>query len=266
MLNSRYFGSFVRARSVRALAAALTVCACSFALAQAAGGHWTVSAVEGAAVMIVAGGEEYAAQRGYPVTAGTTMVTGDDGTVVLIRRGDSITVFPNSEMTIPVVSGEGEPGVLQSIGKLLFRMETRESRDFEVRTPFLAATIKGTVFTVDVGRTRATVAVTEGLVRVVAARGGRSEAVRPGWSATAEFGNDLVELGKNSRSRTNDIVETANSSPGRSSHRDKASGDAESGDAESGDAASGDAESGKSSRGRSSPGKGKEQGNQNGQK
>jgi hypothetical protein len=166
------------------LTAALIVFGFLSARAQTAGDHWTVSTVDGAAMLTGDGGEGYAASPGQPVTAGTTIMTEDDGTVVLVRRGDSVTVYPNSEMTIPAGSGAGEPGILQDIGKLLFRMETRESRDFEVRTPFLAATIKGTTFTVVVEPTRATVSVAEGLVRVEAARGMDSAMVGAGKEAT----------------------------------------------------------------------------------
>lgn len=169
--------------------ATLIFCLITFVPAQAAGGHWTISAVDGAAMVIIDEVEQYAASRGYPVPAGTTIVTGDDGMVVLVRRGDSITVFPNSEVTIPEDPAGDRLGVLQSFGELLFRMETRESRNFEVRTPFLAATVKGTVFTVVVESTRATVSVSEGMVRVTPARGGRSDVVHAGNRAAVTAAN-----------------------------------------------------------------------------
>jgi hypothetical protein len=152
-------------RGLGALAAALMLLAFVSARAQTAGGHWTVSAVDGTATITGHGSEGFAASRGQPVVAGTTIATDDDGTVVLTRRGDSITVYPNSQMTVPASTGTEELGILQSFGTLLFRMETRESRDFEVKTPYLAATIKGTTFTVTVGKASAAVSVTEGIYR-----------------------------------------------------------------------------------------------------
>ena len=249
-------------------AAAVLVSSCLAAQAQVAAGHWTVSAVEGTATMIVGGSEAHrilqAATRGYPVMAGTTIVTEDDGTVVLVRRGDSITVYPNSQMTIAVVAAEDESGVLQEIGKLLFRMETRESRDFEVRTPYLAATIKGTVFTVAVGPTRATVAVAEGMVRVEPTTGGRIEMVRAGWAATADAGSGFVELARNRMNPAGGIVETADSSVGDSASTDAASSGLAAGGATAVDAspgksaydksASDKSASGKSASGKSAPG------------
>lgn len=192
---------------MRAVLATLGFCLLTFLPAQAAGGHWTISAADGAAMVIVDEVEQYAASRGYPVPAGTTIVTGDDGMVVLVRRGDSITVFPNSEVTIPEDPAGDRLGVLQSFGELLFRMETRESRNFEVRTPFLAATVKGTVFTVVVESTRATVSVSEGMVRVTPTRGGRSEMVRPGWTATGQLGGNYVELAPRRESRVTTLID-----------------------------------------------------------
>ena len=145
-----------------ALAAALILVGPFSVRAQTAGGSWTVLAVDGAVVAVGSGSERVAVGPGQPVGDGTSIGTSADGTIVLTRRGDTITVYPNSEMTIPDTTGTGGPGVLQDFGKLLYRMESRESWDFRVHTPFLAATVKGTTFTVVVEQTRATVSVAEG--------------------------------------------------------------------------------------------------------
>ena len=78
--------------------------------------------------------------------------------------------------------------VLQSLGKLLFRMESRESRDFKIDTPYLAAAIKGTTFTVEVDDDDAAVEVSEGSVLVTANRSGQSAYV--GAGERAEVGGD----------------------------------------------------------------------------
>jgi hypothetical protein len=193
------------------IAAALMVLGSVSARAQTASGHWTVSAVDGTATITSHGGEGFAVRRGQPVGASTTIATDEDTTVVLTRRGDSITVYPNSRMTVPASTGAEELGILQSVGTLLFRMETRESRDFEVNTPYLAATIKGTTFTVVVEQSRATVSVTEGMVLVAPVYGGRSEMVHPGWTATVRTGRDSVQLTERNlsrKSRTGGVVES----------------------------------------------------------
>ncbi len=256
MSYSRYIGCLGRARWIPALAVALAAGLLDSVPAHAAGGHWTVSSVVGVAMVTHNGGPRQPLSPGQPVVAGCTVVTDDDSAVVLTRRGDSITVYPNSEMSIPAASGTDELGVVQSIGKLLFRMETRESQDFEVRTPFLAATIKGTTFTVNVTQTHATVSVAEGSVHVAAARGGRSEMVRPGWSATVEFDREFVDVAVRQKRQTNN--------PGNIG--DSATDGVISGESEPGDSAPGASGSSKSSReksgaGKSSPGGGNGQGN-----
>ena len=162
----------------------LALCLVSFVPARAGDGQWTMAAVDGVAMVIAQGNEGHAARQGHPLAAGATLVTGEDGTTTLVRRGDSMTVYPNSEVTIPEFWESDGLGVVQGLGKLLFRMETRESRNFEVHTPFLAATVKGTVFTVEVTAENASVTVTEGSVLVAPTRGGRSHMVHAGNRAT----------------------------------------------------------------------------------
>jgi ferric-dicitrate binding protein FerR (iron transport regulator) len=189
MYYFRYRESAGRARDPYAAVLVLTFCLIGLAPAQAADGHWTMAAVDGVAMVATQGGEGYEASQGHPLVAGATLVTGDESTVTLVRRGDSMTVYPNSEVTIPKASDGDRLGVVQGLGKLLFRMETRESRNFEVRTPYLAATVKGTVFTVEVATDNATVTVAEGSVLVAPARGGRSQMVHAGNRASVKAGS-----------------------------------------------------------------------------
>jgi hypothetical protein len=241
-------------RGLGALAAALMLLAFVSARAQTAGGHWTVSAVDGTATITGHGSEGFAASRGQPVVAGTTIATDDDGTVVLTRRGDSITVYPNSQMTVPASTGTEELGILQSFGTLLFRMETRESRDFEVKTPYLAATIKGTTFTVTVGKASAAVSVTEGMVLVEPVFGGRREMVYPGWTATVDIGSKNIRLAENRRSMTDEIAGTEESSAGFTSPDSSATGNSPPGNSSPGNSGPGNSSPGNSGPGNSSPG------------
>ena len=61
------------------LVAALLVLGFDSARAQTAGGHWTVSAVDGTATITSHGGKGFAVSRGQPVGANTTIVTDEDG-------------------------------------------------------------------------------------------------------------------------------------------------------------------------------------------
>ena len=162
---------------VSAAAIALTVV---FQAEAGEAGSWVVELADGAVTI----DGQAAAGAALTVGPGALIETGADGNVVLTRPGDSITVFPNSKMSVPVSGNGGEPGILQTFGKLLFRMESRESRDFEVETPYLAAAIKGTTFTVEVDENAAVVEVSEGSVLVTASRGGESAFVGAGRRAS----------------------------------------------------------------------------------
>lgn len=161
-----------------------TVCA-------AEGGFWTVSTFKGTVTI----DGRPATTAGAQLGPGTVIGTAADGNAVLSRPGDSITIYPNSRMTVPDAGGDAEPGILQTLGKLLFRMESRESRDFEIRTPYLAAAIKGTTFTVYVAETEAEVDVLEGSVLVTANRSGHAQYVGPGQRAVVGGGRgDSVKM------------------------------------------------------------------------
>ena len=143
-------------------------------------GAWVLATVEGNVDI----DGKTAGSTGATIDQESVIETGADGNVVLTRSGDSITMFPNSKMSVPVNDNGEDPGVLQTLGKLLFRMESRESRDFKIDTPYLAAAIKGTTFTVEVDDGDAVVEVSEGSVLVTANRSGQSSYVGPGERAS----------------------------------------------------------------------------------
>lgn len=156
----------------------------------AGGEQWTVTAVEGSAMVIDTEHGTRDVQPGLRLGAGSTIVTGEDGTIALDREADSIVVFPSSSATIPATATTGAPDILQEFGQLLYQMESRDSWDFQVRTPYLVATVKGTTFTVTVERSSAMVSVAEGMVQVDAARDGRSVMVGAGRQATVTGDGD----------------------------------------------------------------------------
>lgn len=154
-------------------------------------GAWILATVEG--TVDIDG--KAAGSTGAAIDQGSVIETGAHGTVVLTRSGDSITMFPNSKMSVPVSNDGSDPGILQSLGKLLFRMESRESRDFKIETPYLAAAIKGTTFTVEVEDNDAEVEVSEGSVLVTANRSGQSAYVGAGERANVrDGGGDAVHV------------------------------------------------------------------------
>lgn len=149
-------------------------------------GPWHLAAVDGEVTL----DGRAVTVPGVALATGAVLRTGGDGTAVLTRPGDSITLFANSSMAIPAEGASAEPGILQTLGRLLFRMESRESRDFEVHTPYLAAAVKGTTFTVEVAAGNADVSVEEGSVLVVANRSGFAAYVGAGQRASVGEGRE----------------------------------------------------------------------------
>jgi len=232
-----------------------------------------VAAVDGTALVVVERGVEREAKRGHPVVSGATVVTANDSTVMLARRGDSILLYPNSRMTV-ADAVDGDPlGTVQSYGMLLYRMETHRSRNFEVRTPFLSATATGTVFTVDVAADRATVSVAEGMVRVVPAGGGKGDVVRAGSRASVSAANtSQVTM------ETVDPADASFWSPGRarrgaapdqpggtgSEHGKSSRGNSDDGDSDDGESQGGGSQGGGSQGGGSQGGGSQDGGSQGG--
>ena len=116
--------------------------------------------------------------------SGSTIETGDDGRVVLVRGDESIIVSPRTSIALPQQTDSGmATTILQSFGTILLQVEKRAKQHFEVETPFLAAVVKGTKFTVTVDQSGAAVHVVEGAVEVMDLDTGDVGMVRPGQTA-----------------------------------------------------------------------------------
>jgi hypothetical protein len=172
------------------------------ALAQTA--PWRVSEASGD-VRIVEGGRSRPATRGALLSGGSIVATAQRARAVLVRGRDYVIVSPASRVRVPTAAQGGSRGLIQMIteaGTAMFRIEHRATPHFAVQTPYLAAVVKGTIFTVTVGEAGASVQVTEGAVEVSTADGGAAEMIRPGMIATVSAA-DLQQLdiqGENSRS------------------------------------------------------------------
>ena len=150
-----------------------------------AGSEWTVSAIEGDAKIIKEGIQPVALSPGDELAEGDRVVTGETGRAVLTRGGSTIVVAPGTEMSIPLEKTNGlATRILQKVGTLFLNVEKKKAEHFEVVTPYLAAVVKGTSFTVNVDRSGAAVHVMEGLVQVADAVSGQAVFVRPGQTAT----------------------------------------------------------------------------------
>ena len=156
---------------------------------------WKVLTIEGDAKIIKEGVQPAALNTGDVVAEGDRIVTGETGRAIITRDGSTIVVAPGTEMSIPVEKSEGlTTRILQKVGTLFLNVQKKKTEHFEVVTPYLAAVVKGTSFTVNVDRSGAAVHVMEGLVQVADSFTGQELFVRPGQTATrgaASAGLDL---------------------------------------------------------------------------
>ena len=172
---------------VRFCAGALLASASHQTIAQSA--DWTVSEARGPVSIISAQGFE-AATRGAGVNPGDTIVTGRGGRAVLVHKKDFVTVAANSRVRIPREGAQtGITRFFQEIGSAIFNVEKRGTPHFSVDTPFLAAVVKGTVFSVSVNADSTALQVTEGVVEVATVDGGARDLVRPGSIAMIAAGD-----------------------------------------------------------------------------
>jgi collagen type III alpha len=177
----------MRARRVIAIFAALLTSGTAVAGTPA----WTISESSGS-VTVVTRGISKIATRGGSLSAGDLVSTSTNGRAVLVRGQEYLVVSPGSRIRIadPVASG-GFTQIIQDFGNAVFRIKKKSTPHFAVETPYLAAVVKGTTFSVTVTDTGTAVQVTEGLVQVSTNDGGASHLVRPGDIGLVESANPL---------------------------------------------------------------------------
>ncbi len=146
---------------------------------------WVITSVNGNARVRSLDATVIPATAGNELAEGMTVTTGDASRMVLTRAGDTITVSPNSAFSVgPDTPNASSPSILQTLGTLLFSIDSSAGpRNFQVRTPYLAAVIKGTVFSVSVTPEGSALHVTEGLVQVADLATGQTGLVAVGQTA-----------------------------------------------------------------------------------
>ena len=128
---------------------------------------WTVSEVNGKVWVDHDGTGWQALKTGAVLKRASRVKTGMGGRAVLKRHGESIAISPNSRFRIPTSDEKGPVAhFVQTLGTLLFKLQSRPDDPFNVRTPYLAAVIKGTTFTVTVDAEGAALHVSSGAVEV----------------------------------------------------------------------------------------------------
>ncbi|HCK83285.1 MAG TPA: hypothetical protein DHW63_01805 [Hyphomonadaceae bacterium] len=178
-------------RNLLAAAAALAtaVLGCD-AFAQDA--PWRVTELQGLVRVAEPGRSLSDARLNASLPVGATVTTGGQSRATIENGAQRIVMTANSRMTIAPDSASGLTRILQDMGALLFQVDRRENRHFQVETPLLAAVVKGTTFTVTAGGGEDMVHVAQGLVEVRANQGGSANDVGAGQTVRVTRGEPAV--------------------------------------------------------------------------
>ena len=129
------------------------------------------------------------ASAGEALGAGDRVRTGESGRAEVVIEGSTLRIYPNSLLRLPEASATRNVGLEK--GSSLFDV-LHNGEPFEVRTPEVVVSVKGTRFGVELDGDSAAVAVYRGLVGVHADSSGEPETlVHAGFAA---FGSDHFEL------------------------------------------------------------------------
>ncbi len=113
--------------------------------------------------------------------------TGPRGRVVLERAKDRVTFQPNTLAGVYERAGMAvHTDFAQQTGVIRLEIDPKKKPHLAVQTPFLAAVVKGTVFTVSVDRKGAKVGVERGRVDVTDALSGERTGVKAGQQAAVD--------------------------------------------------------------------------------
>ena len=128
-----------------------------------------------------------ALKAGMTVPNRSWISTGPRGRVMLQRNKDQVTFQPGTLAGVFERSGVAvHTDFAQQTGTLSLSIDPQVKPHLAVQTPYLAAVVKGTVFSVTVGKTGASVGVERGRVEVTDPRSGEKTGVKAGQKASVD--------------------------------------------------------------------------------
>ncbi|GAB2205510.1 hypothetical protein ROS1_23260 [Roseibium sp. ROS1] len=178
---------------------ALLLIPLSAGLTKAFAAEWVITRISGTVYLVAPGIQAHRARKGMALHKGHTIATRKGARAVLQRGNDSITVGPNTEFALSQYrSNDSQTTLLQRKGTIDVDVETRGRPFFRVETPYLAAVVKGTRFSVTVTGNESQVSVQRGVVGVQDLASGQQSDLRAGQSVQSAPGkfNGLKSVGK----------------------------------------------------------------------
>ena len=151
---------------------------------------WMVDRLRGE-VLVMADGSWQPLQRGDIVSDSSRIRSVEGSRVTFTRGAEAIELSGATEIRIFDQQGERMTTIMQAYGTVTVEAERLQIQHFSVQTPFLAAIVKGTRFTVHSDETQSSVDVDRGLVQVQDYVHGVATDITPGQSATV---SDSVAL------------------------------------------------------------------------
>ncbi|KPH04839.1 hypothetical protein CO657_36290 (plasmid) [Rhizobium acidisoli] len=138
-------------------------------------------------------------RTGDVVPNGAWVSTGPRGRAQLVRGVETIGLQPNTTASFTTKPGgfftPRKTEIVQQVGALDLEIEKLSQPHTTVQTPYLAAVVKGTIFHVTVGKTKASVAVDRGLVQVTSFASGQQANVGPRQSASVARRSGMTVAG-----------------------------------------------------------------------
>lgn len=154
---------------------------------------WRVADVTGAASMRTSPDAAWQPLVAAMLAPGAEVEVAPEGRLQLASAGDLVTAEGGSRFTVPESTADAV-GLIQSDGRMRYEVETRPKGRFQVETPYLAITVKGTAFAVAVESGAVSVEVSHGVVQVDSYASGQSTDLRAGEAARLDAGTDSLAV------------------------------------------------------------------------
>ncbi|MBS8259037.1 hypothetical protein DYI23_02295 [Roseibium polysiphoniae] len=165
----------------------LLVVGLSFVSGPGFAADWVIKRVSGTVYLVAPGVKAFRAKTGMPLQKGFTVATRKGARALIARGAETILVGPNTTFALSRYRSKGgKTTLLQKSGDLQIDVVKRSRPHFSVETPFLAAVVKGTRFSIKVGKKTARVSVERGLVGVNDFASGDRVNLGPGQRASTE--------------------------------------------------------------------------------
>lgn len=157
-----------------------------------AANDWWIGESVGAVWILEEGKETRLASAGTVFPNAATLATSPTGRALLVHESESVFVGPST--VIALLQRGGRTRVIQIAGVAEFEVERRNVQHFTVETPFLAAVVKGTHFTVEVDDGGARVGVERGTVEVTGNESRQRTDLTAGMAAVVTADNPAIGL------------------------------------------------------------------------